>query len=46
VTDNNTVANIQTLMATAKPVGIPVFTSRHCYYSTDHGWCFEGTLEK
>jgi len=46
VTDNNTVANIEILLATAKSVGIPVFISPHYYYATDHGWCFEGTLEQ
>lgn len=45
VTDNNTVANIESLLKTAKQVGMPVFISPHYYYPTDHGWCFEGALE-
>jgi nicotinamidase-related amidase len=45
VTENNTVANIQTLIETAKANDIPVFVSPHYYYPTDHGWQFEGALE-
>ena len=45
VTENNTVANIETLFATAKEQGIPVFISPHYYYPTDKGWKFEGALE-
>ncbi len=46
VTANNTVENIDTLFKTAKAAGIPVFISPHYYYPTDHGWHFEGALEK
>ena len=46
VTDNNTVENIETLFQAAKANGIPVFISPHYYYPTDHGWNFEGALEK
>ena len=46
VTENNTVANIETLFKAAKAAGIPVFISPHYYYPTDHGWHFEGALEK
>lgn len=45
VTENNTVENIESLLKTAKKVGMPVFISPHYYYPTDHGWCFEGALE-
>jgi len=45
VTENNTVANIETLLETAKANGILVFVSPHYYYPTDHGWKFEGALE-
>ena len=45
VTENNTVANIEALLETAKANGIPVFVSPHYYYPTDHGWMFEGALE-
>jgi len=45
VTENNTVANIETLIKTAKANDIPVFVSPHYYYPTDHGWQFEGALE-
>jgi nicotinamidase-related amidase len=43
---NNTVENIETLFKTAKAQGIPVFISPHYYYPHDHGWQFEGALEK
>jgi nicotinamidase-related amidase len=43
---NNTVENIETLLKTAKANGIPVFISPHYYYPHDHGWKFEGALEK
>ena len=46
VEDNNTVENIDTLFKTAKAEGIPVFISPHYYYPHDHGWRFEGALEK
>ena len=46
VTENDTVANIETLFKAAKERGIPVFISPHYYYPTDHGWQFEGALEK
>jgi nicotinamidase-related amidase len=42
---NNTVANIETLMKTAKKTQIPLFVSPHYYYPTDQGWQFEGALE-
>lgn len=46
VTDNNTVENIESLFRAAKTNDIPVFVSPHYYYPTDHGWQFEGALEK
>lgn len=46
VTENNTVSNIETLLRIAKENDIPVFVSPHYYYPTDHGWEFEGSLEK
>lgn len=46
VTENNTVEHIETLFKAAKEAGIPVFISPHYYYPTDHGWQFEGALEK
>ncbi len=46
VTANNTVENIETLLKSAKANGIPVFVSPHYYYPHDHGWRFEGALEK
>ena len=45
VTENNTVANIDRLLKTAKQTGVPVFISPHYYYKTDYGWKFEGALE-
>jgi nicotinamidase-related amidase len=46
VTDNNTVANIDSLFKAAKANDMPVFVSPHYYYPTDHGWQFEGALER
>jgi hypothetical protein len=40
------VENIEALFKTAKARGIPVFVSPHYYYPHDHGWRFEGALEK
>lgn len=46
VVKNNTVANIESLIKAAKDNDVPVFVSPHYYYPTDHGWHFEGALEK
>jgi len=46
VTENTTVEHIEQLLIAAKENGIPVFISPHYYYPTDHGWKFEGALEK
>ena len=46
VTEQNTVPNIGRLFAAAKQAGITVAISPHYYYPTDHGWKFEGALEK
>lgn len=46
VTENNTVANLKLLMETAVQAGMQLVISPHYYYPTDHGWKFEGTLEK
>ncbi len=46
VTENRTVENIERLIQVAKSNGYEVFISPHYYYPTDHGWQFEGTLEK
>ena len=46
VTTNRTVEHIEQLLKTAKANEIAVFISPHYYYPTDHGWKFEGALEK
>ena len=46
VKENRTVENIERLMQVAKSNEYEVFISPHYYYPTDHGWKFEGTLEK
>ncbi len=46
VTEQKTVPNIGRLMAAAKKAGILVVISPHYYFPTDHGWKFEGALEK
>ena len=46
VTENNTVSNIESLFQAGKKAGLPVFVSPHYYYPSDHGWKFEGSLER
>jgi nicotinamidase-related amidase len=46
VTENDTNANLEALMKAAVETDTPLFISPHYYYPTDHGWKFEGTLEK
>jgi len=46
IEENGTVENIRRLMESASSSGIPLFVSPHYYYPTDHGWKFEGTLER
>ena len=46
VTRNNTVENIERLFIAAKAANLTVAVSPHYYYPTDHGWRFEGALEK
>ncbi|WP_298296769.1 cysteine hydrolase [uncultured Litoreibacter sp.] len=46
VTEHNTVENIETLFKAAKAADITTAVSPHYYYPTDHGWKFEGALEK
>ena len=46
VTELKTVENIERLFKAAKKAGIPVVISPHYYFPTDHGWQFEGALEK
>ncbi len=46
VTANKTVEHIEQLLKTAKANDIAVFISPHYYFPTDHGWKFEGALEK
>lgn len=46
VTEHGTVDNIEKLFKIAKAKGITTAISPHYYYPTDHGWEFEGGLEK
>ena len=46
VTRNGTVENIERLFKAAKQKDMTVAVSPHYYYPTDHGWKFEGALEK
>ncbi|MFD2207809.1 cysteine hydrolase [Kiloniella antarctica] len=46
VTEHNVVKNIGNLLNSAKKAGMVVAISPHYYYPTDHGWKFEGPLEK
>lgn len=45
VTDNNTVANLETVFRLAGQNNIQVYVSPHYYYPHDHQWQFEGVLE-
>ena len=46
VQEHNTTENILRLFIAAKKAGLTVAVSPHYYYPTDHGWKFEGALEK
>ncbi|MEP1209903.1 MAG: cysteine hydrolase [Rhizobiaceae bacterium] len=46
VQGNGTVENIETLFKKAKETNLTTAVSPHYYYPTDHGWKFEGALEK
>ena len=46
VTENHTVENLEAILKAAKESKLPVFISPHYYYPTDHGWKFEGALER
>ena len=46
VTEHGTVENIERLLIAAKDAGMTVAISPHYYCPTDHGWKFEGPLEK
>ena len=46
VVENGTVDHIEALFKAAKASALEVFVSPHYYYPADHGWKFEGTLEK
>ncbi len=45
-TELNTVETIERLFKAAKQAGVIVVVSPHYYFPTDHGWQFEGALEK
>lgn len=46
VLGNKTIENLTTLMKLAVETDTLLVISPHYYYPTDHGWKFEGTLEK
>jgi nicotinamidase-related amidase len=46
VTEHGVVGNIHRLFRAAKDMDLTVAVSPHYYYPTDHGWKFEGALEK
>ena len=46
VQHHHTVENIELLFRAAKARDMTVAVSPHYYYPTDHGWRFEGALEK
>ena len=46
VTEHRVVENLGRLFVAAKAADMPVVISPHYYYPHDHGWAFEGALEK
>ena len=46
VVANKTVENLEKLFRIGEETETPVFVSPHYYFSHDHGWQFEGALEK
>ncbi|MDJ0951638.1 MAG: cysteine hydrolase [Alphaproteobacteria bacterium] len=46
VTEHNVIENLERLFKAAKAADLPVVISPHYYYRHDHGWKFEGALEK
>lgn len=46
VRENNTIANLETLMTAARDGGYKTFVSPHYYYPADEQWQFGGTLER
>ena len=46
VREHGVVDNLARLMRAAKAASMPVVISPHYYYPHDHGWKFEGALEK
>ncbi len=45
VRENNTIANLETLLTAARDGGYRTFVSPHYYYPSDQQWEFGGTLE-
>jgi len=45
VRENDTIANLETLMTAARDRGYKIFVSPHYYYPNDEQWQFGGTLE-
>ena len=46
IKENDTIENLKTLFDAATRFRLPIFISPHYYYPTDHGWKFEGALER
>ena len=46
VTENGVVEHLEQLFRAAHASRVPVFISPHYYFPHDHGWRFEGALEK
>lgn len=46
VEEHHTIENLERLFGAAKDKNLAVFVSPHYYYPTDHGWKFEGALER
>src|SRR5262249_25899460 len=46
VVENKTRENMERIFKAAKANGYDVFISPHYFYPTDHGWKFDGPLER
>lgn len=46
VRENDTIANLETLLTAARDAGYRTFVSPHYYYPADQQWQFGGTLER
>jgi nicotinamidase-related amidase len=44
--DDPALGNLTALLQAARESALPIFVSRHYYYPMDHGWRFQGSLDR